>query len=84
MPDALKSAAKVAMAATSLALAYWAGAANAEAVAKLDQAHDLLTKGRAVLGTIDSRPSYGAVEAAKAKIDGALNDIANARKQNGG
>jgi hypothetical protein len=85
MPITLKNAAKISLAAAALAAAYMAGATGLPTNAnKLDQAHDLLTKAHAVLGSIQSRPAYGAIEAAKAKISGAQQDIQTAKTKVGG
>lgn len=78
MPITLKNAAKISLAAAALAAAYMAGATGLPTNAnKLDQAH-------AVLGSIQSRPAYGAIEAAKAKISGAQQDIQTAKTKVGG
>jgi hypothetical protein len=86
MPAKFRANAKFFLLAIALGLAYAAGAAssNPQAVASLNQSADLLVKAHAVLGSIQSRASYGSVESAKAKINGALADIETAVKQNGG
>lgn len=67
---------------------YAAGRADAsptDAVAKLNQTHDLLAKARAVLGATQSnRLGYGNVEKAKASVDSALAEVEKAVKANGG
>jgi hypothetical protein len=86
MPGQLKRITKIAIAAAALSTAYFAGAAsgNPQAVASLNQSVDLLVKAKALLGSVQSRPSYATVEKAKLKIDGALTDIQTAVQQNGG
>jgi hypothetical protein len=85
MPTNLKSAAKISIAIVALAAAFMAGAAGLPTnVNKLDQAHDLLSKANAILGSIQSRQGYGAIEAAKAKVSGAQQDIQTAKQQIGG
>ena len=86
MPTTWNSLAKAALAASFLTAAFVAGAETQAQlnVARLNQAHDFQTKTRALLDTVQGRPSYGSVEAAKTKIDGAMKDIETAVKQNGG
>lgn len=85
MPANWKSAAKIALAVTALTGAYLAGATGLPTnVSKLDQAHDLLSKANAVLGSIQTRQGLGAIDAAKAKITGAQQDIQAAKQQIGG
>ncbi len=85
MPSAWKTFAKIAAAVAALTAAYVAGATGLPAnVNKLDQAHDMLTKANAILGSIQTRAGYGAIETAKAKISGAQQDIQTAKQQIGG
>lgn len=85
MPMTLKTFAKISLAVVALSAAYLAGATGLPSnAAKLDQAHDLLTKAHAILSNIQSRPGYGAIEAAKAKVSGAQQDIQTAKQQIGG
>jgi hypothetical protein len=85
MPVTLKTFAKVSLAVSCLTAAYVAGATGLPAnVNKLDQAHDLLSKANAILGSIQSRQGYGAIEAAKAKLSAAQQDIQTAKQQMGG
>lgn len=85
MPTTWKTFAKISLAVTALAAAYWAGASGVPTNAdRLDQAHDLLTKANAVLGAIQSRQGYAAIEAARAKVTGAQQDIQTAKQQIGG
>lgn len=85
MPATWKSFAKISLAVTALAAAYMAGATGMPTnVNKLDQAHDMLTKANAILGSIQTRTGYGAIESAKAKISGAQQDIQTAKAQIGG
>jgi hypothetical protein len=87
-----KSAASTALAFTVIGLmtlSYLAGTAQAtagpsESQAKLDQTHDLLTKGHAVLGSISSRPGYANIEAAKKQILAAQAEIQKAKAAIGG
>lgn len=85
MPRTMKTMAKVSLAVAAVTAAYIAGAAGLPTnVNKLDQAHDLLTKANAILGSIQSRQGYGAIESAKAKVTGAQQDIQTAKSQIGG
>lgn len=85
MPAIWKNAANIWLAISALAAAYLAGATEMPTnVNKLDQAHDLLTKEHAILGSIQSRQGYGAIEATKAKVSGAQQDIQAASQQIGG
>ncbi len=73
--------------ASLMSLSYMAGTAhtaNTAAVNKLDQSVDLLTKARAVLGSIATRQGVGNIDAAKAAIDTSLSEIAKAKTANGG
>lgn len=79
---------KTAAVAALVAGAYLAGAAqgaNTEAVARLNQSADLLTKAKALLsGSGTNRQGYGNVEKAKTNIDNALTEISKAVTANGG
>lgn len=83
-----KNAASVALLGVAMLGAYAAGRAEAalpDAVNKLNQAHDLLTKARAVLDNAGTnRMGYGNVEKAKASIDTALAETQKAVNANGG
>lgn len=67
---------------------YFAGradAASTDAVAKLNQCHDFLTKARALLdATQSNRMGYGNVEKAKASVDAAMLQVEKAVTANGG
>ncbi|MBY0423139.1 MAG: hypothetical protein K2Q06_12605 [Parvularculaceae bacterium] len=84
----MQKAAIAAIVLSTAAAGYVAGAAHAagsEAANKLNQAHDLLTKARAVLGATQSnRMGYGNVEKAKAAVDVALSEVEKAVAANGG
>lgn len=73
--------------ASLMAVSFMAGTAhtaNTAAVNKLDQSVDLLTKARAILGSIATRQGVGNIDAAKASIDTSLSEIAKAKTANGG
>jgi hypothetical protein len=73
--------------ASLMGLSYMAGTAQSagnEAVMKLDQTGDLLTKARAILGSIVTRQGVGNIDKAKAAIDTSLSEIDKAKAANGG
>ncbi|MFM9862117.1 MAG: hypothetical protein ACKVRO_00800 [Micropepsaceae bacterium] len=73
--------------ASLMAMSYMAGTAqtaNTAAVTTLDQSVDLLTKARALLGSIVTRQGVGNIDKAKAGIDTTLSEIAKAKAANGG
>ncbi len=84
----LKAAGAAAVIGIAVVGSYAAGRADAaptDAVAKLNQTHDLLTKARAVLNaTSSNRMGYGNVEKAKMAVDTALAEVEKAVAANGG
>lgn len=84
----LKVAGSAALLSLAIFGAYAAGRAEAalpDAAAKLNQAHDLLTKARAVLDNSGTnRKGYGNVEKAKSSVDAALAETQRAVIANGG
>ena len=83
-----RTAALVAVVSALIIVTYVAGRADAapsDAVVKLNQTHDFLTKARALLdATPTNRLGYGDVEKAKANVNAAMAEVEKAVVANGG